>query len=260
MAIERKFVAQNIREFEIQEFVTKNLKRVGHSHTKLQRTPLGEKIIIYASRPGLLIGRRGQNIKALTKTLKKKFGLENPQIEINEVENVNLDVQIIAERIANSLERFGSTRFKAIGHKVMEDVMSAGALGVEILMSGKIPSQRAKTWRFYQGYLKKCGDIAQTDVGKAYANANLKSGVVGIQVRIMPPTVKLPDNIKLIEEKKEIIEEVKKGEEKVEEPKTEAKPQPAKEEATEKEEKVKEKPKEEKKKEEKEKVESKKKK
>lgn len=256
MAIERKFVEQNIREFEIQEFITKNLKRVGHSHTKLQRTPLGEKIIIYASRPGLLIGRRGQNIKTLTKTLKKKFGLENPQIEINEVEDMNLDAQIIAERIANSLERFGSTRFKGIGHKVMEDVMNSGALGVEILISGKIPSARAKTWRFYQGYLKKCGDIAQVDVGKAYANANLKSGVVGIQVRLMPPTVKLPDNIKLIEEKKEVIEEVKgEGEKKVEELKKEAETQPAKEEEPKKE--ATEQKKEEIKKEEKENVESK---
>ncbi len=216
MAIERKFVAQNIKEFEIQEFVTNNLRKVGHSHTKLQRTPLGEKIIISASRPGLLIGRRGQNIKTLTKTLKNKFGLENPQIEINEVEDVNENAQIIAERIANSLERFGSSRFKAIGHRVMADIMNSGALGVEILMSGKIPSSRAKRWRFYQGYLKKCGDIAQVGVRKAYSVANLKSGSVGIQIRIMPSSIRLPDKIEFIEDKKEVIEEIKEEEKKVE--------------------------------------------
>ena len=52
-----------------------------------------------------------------TKTLKKKFELENPQIEISEVENINLDAQIMAERIVDSLERFGTSKFKGIGNE-----------------------------------------------------------------------------------------------------------------------------------------------
>ena len=207
--IERDFVKQKKREFQIQEFVVKSLNNVGHSKTKMQRTPLGEKIIIYASRPGLVVGREGSNIKKLTQDLKKKYKLENPQIEISEVENINLDANIVAERIASSLERFGLNKFKGIGHKVMTDVMGAGALGIEITISGKVPSSRAKTWRFYQGYLKKCGDIALTGVDTSYAIAKMKSGIVGIQVRIMPPETKLPDDIKLIKEKEEIIEEIK---------------------------------------------------
>jgi small subunit ribosomal protein S3 len=138
--IERKFVDEKIKEFQIQEFIGTMLNNAGHSHTKLVRTPLGEKIIIFASRPGLVVGRKGENIKKLTITLKKKFKLENPQIEISEVENPNLDAQIVAERIASTLERFGSQKFKGVGHKTMSDVMSAGALGVEIIISGKGPS------------------------------------------------------------------------------------------------------------------------
>ncbi len=206
--IQRKIISQRIREFEIEEFVASRLKGVGHSSTKLQMTPLGEKIIINASRPGLVVGRRGQSIKKLTNLLKRKFGLENPQIEINEVENVNLDAQIVAERIANSLERFGVSRFKGVGHKTMEDVMNAGAYGVEILISGRVPSSRARRWRFYQGYLKKCGDLAVSGVKKAYATALLKTGTVGIQVRIMPPDIKLPDDIKVGKEKQTIVEEL----------------------------------------------------
>ena len=207
--IERKFVLQKINEYEIQEYITKNLKNVGHSHTKMIKTPLGEKIIIYASRPGLIVGRKGQNIKQLTKNLKKKFNLENPQIEINEVENLNLDANIVAERIVDSLERFGSEKFKAIGYKVMGNVMDAGAVGVEIIISGKVPSSRAKCWRFYSGYLKKCGDIALVGVDKTEKQAKLKKGVIGVKVKIMPPSTKLPDNIKLVEEKEEEVEEVK---------------------------------------------------
>ena len=97
-------------------------------------------------------------------------------------------------------------------HKTMENVMNAGALGIEIVISGKIPGARAKSWRVYSGYLKKCGDIAINGVDKAGVKAVLKTGVVGIKVSIMHPDIKLSDDIKLIEEKQEIIEEVKEEE------------------------------------------------
>jgi len=205
--IERKFVAQKMKELHIEEYITNNVKNVGHSHTKMVKTPLGEKIVVFASRPGLLVGRKGQNIKELTKTLKNKFELDNPQIEISEVENQYLDASIVAEKITDALERFGSQKFKAIGHKTMESVMQAGALGIEIIMSGKIPSSRAKSWRFYSGYLKKCGDISITAVDKANAQAKLKSGVIGVKVRIMPAGTKLPDKIELVAEKEVKAEE-----------------------------------------------------
>lgn len=192
--IERKFVAEKLKEFQIQEFMSEQLKRVGMSHTRVQKTPLGEKIIVYASKPGLVVGRSGENIKKMTKLLKKQFDLENPQIEIAEVENPALDAHIVAETIASSLERFGISKFKGIGHKALEDAMRAGALGIEVLVSGKVPSSRAKSWRFYQGYLKKCGDVA-LQIRTAYAVALLKSGIIGIQVRIMPPDIRLADRI-----------------------------------------------------------------
>jgi small subunit ribosomal protein S3 len=192
----KKIVEQKIKEYQIQEFIKDNLKQVGLSGSRLQMTPLGEKVIVNAARPGLIVGRKGQSIKKLTLQLKKKFNMENPQIEINEIQDSVLDAGIIAERIATSLERFGSARFKAIGHKVLEDVMNAGALGIEVVVSGKVPSTRAKRWRFYQGYLKKSGDIAITGVRTAYSAAQLKSGTIGIQVRIMPP-IDLPDRIKV---------------------------------------------------------------
>lgn len=208
--IERKFLQEKFKEHQIQDYVVKTLKNVGHSHTKLVRTPLGEKIIIFASRPGLVVGRKGENIKKLTNTLKKKFNLENPQIEISEVEQPMLDAQIVAERIASTLERFGLQKFKAIGHKTMADVMNAGALGIEIVISGKIPSDRAKSWRFYSGYLKKCGDIAITGVRTSYSSAQLKSGTVGIRVKILPPDTKLPDDIELAKEPFEEVTEAEK--------------------------------------------------
>ncbi len=206
--IERKFVAQKMKEFQIEEYITQSLENVGHSHTKMLKTPLGERIVIFTSRPGLIVGRKGQNIKQLTKTLKKRFNLENPQIEISEVENPNLDSNIVAEKIVDALEKFGSEKFKAIGHKIMADVMRAGAFGIEIVISGKVPSARAKSWRFYSGYLKKCGDVAN-GVRKSNAQAQLKTGIIGVKVSIMPPDIRLPDDIYLVEGKEASADEAK---------------------------------------------------
>lgn len=201
--IERKFVAENLKQYSIQEYISETLKNVGHSHTKMLRTPLGEKIIIFASKPGLVVGRKGENIKKLTIAIKKNFNLENPEIEISEVEQPNLDAQIVAERIASTIERFGIQKFKAVGHKTLQDVMDSGARGIEIKMSGKIPGARAKTWRFYKGYLKKCGQASLIGVRRAQSYAQLKTGTVGVQVAIMPPDLVLPDAVQI---RKQIVE------------------------------------------------------
>src|SRR3989338_3077233 len=197
--IERTFVSQRTREYYIRKYVEKTLGNVGISTISLKKIPMGEKIVIHTSRPSLIVGSKGANIRSLTKMLKEKFNLENPQIEISEVSNPFLDANIVAERIVSSLERFGVARFKGVGHKMMENVMNAGALGIEITISGKIPGARAKSWRFYTGYLKKCGDVALS-VRIAKKSALLKSGVVGVKVAIMPPDIVLPDKIKLLEE------------------------------------------------------------
>ncbi len=223
--IEKKFVTEKIKEFQIQEFISEKVKNASHSHTKLKRTPLGDKIIIHTARPGMIVGRKGATIKELTEKLKNKFELENPQIEISEVEAPNLNAQIVAERIASSLERFGSQKFKGVGHRVMSDVMESGALGIEVLISGKIPGSRAKRWRFYRGYLKKCGDIAIHGVKHAKVYAQLKTGTIGIQVKIMPPDIVLPDKITILDKMRE---EPQKVEEEITEDKNKKEDKPKK--------------------------------
>ena len=206
--IEREFINQKTKEFYIKKYIENKLKGASISQITLKKIPLGEKIIISTGRPSLIVGSKGSNIKELTRALKTVFKLDNPQIEINEIKEIFLDANIVAERIAGSLERFGSARFKGIGHKVMENVINSGALGIELIISGKIPGARAKNWRFYRGYLKKCGDIAVSGVRKSHKSALLKSGIVGIKVAIMPPDLILPDTIEILDEPIQIVEEI----------------------------------------------------
>jgi len=210
--IERKFIAQNLKEYSIKQFIISKLSRVGLSDITLKRTPLGDKIVISTLRPGLVVGRAGSTINMLTEKLKEEFKLNNPQIELEEIKDPYKDVDIVVETIVNSLERFGTKRFKGVGHKVISAVMKSGALGIEILISGKVPSARAKTWRFYEGYLKKCGDISVSGVKKAQGFARLKSGVVGVQVSILPSDVILPDTIKILDSRIKSTEEISNNE------------------------------------------------
>lgn len=185
--IERKFVLQKMREHQIKEYVLNTLGRAGISLVKLQLTPLGERIIVHTSRPGLVVGKEGEAIKGLTVELKKKFELENPQLEIIEIAQPEIDAQLVADRIATFLERYGTKNFKGIMHKVINSALATGARGIEVKISGKLPAARAKSWRVLAGHLKKAGEAAMAQVDRGQAYAQLKPGTIGIQVAIMRP-------------------------------------------------------------------------
>ena len=104
----------------------------------------------------------------------------------------------MAEKVALLLERYGVQRFKVIGYRVLKQIMDAGAKGAEIIMSGKIPGERGKSWRFFAGYLKKTGQVAIEKVRKGFAIALMKPGVAGVKVRILPP-IDMPDEVKVKE-------------------------------------------------------------
>ncbi len=210
--IERKFIKEKVNDYKIREFIKSFFEGKGFSHCSIQKTPLGEKIIIYTSKPGLVVGRGGKNIKDIVKELKSEFDLQSPRIEVQEVEEPYLDPKIVAEKIAYLLTRIGPTKFKYIGHSTIEKVMSAGAMGVEIWMNGRIPGKRSKRWHFTEGYVPKCGGPADYLVKKGYSEAQLyKSGMAGVTVRILPPGSTMPDEIE-IKEQEEEKKEVKKTE------------------------------------------------
>ncbi len=211
MAIERKFIADNIKKLEVKEYLRKELDRAGCGEIDLLRTPLGTRVIINAQRPGIVIGRKGASIRKLTAVLKTKYEIDNPQLEVNELEFAQLNAQVMAKNIASSLER--GIHFRRAAYTTLRNIMNAGARGAEIQISGKLTGERAKSLKFTDGYLKHCGEPAIEHVRVGIAVAKPKPGVLGIKVKIMPPGVKLPDDIEFIkkEEKKEVkeVEETK---------------------------------------------------
>ncbi len=196
---ERKFIKLKKEEFGIKEYVKRYLGKGKISKLDIEYTPVGEKIIIATATPGFVIGRKGEKIEEITNILKTKFKLENPHIEIKEIENPLFDAQIVADDISMSLEKIGNIKFKVVAYKKLQEIMSKGALGCEIRLSGKLPSERAKSWRFSEGYLKKAGDSTK-EVDKAQSTALTKTGIIGIKVAIMRPDAKLFDRVYITEE------------------------------------------------------------
>ena len=209
---ERKFVQFKKDEYAVKEYVKNSLGKGKISSVKVEYTPVGEKIIVATNKPGLVIGRRGERIAELTEVLRKRFKLENPHIEILEITRPEFDAQLVADDIALTLERLGNLKFKVIAYKMLQRIMNAGALGVEIILAGRLPSERAKTWRFSAGYLKKTGDTAKI-VNRAKAIALTRPGITGVKVAILSPDAKIHDQIKINDElrariKMPIVEEV----------------------------------------------------
>jgi small subunit ribosomal protein S3 len=204
MASERKFVAENVRRVLLKEYLMKEVSRAGFGGLDVQRTPMGTRVALTTERPGLIIGRRGQTIKNLTAVIEGRFGFDNPQIEVLEVENANLNAQIMAEKLAFSLEK--GWHFRRAGHSTVRRIMDDGAMGCHVIVAGKLSGQRHRTEKFKNGFIKFCGEPKINFMERGYAIAKLKQGVVGVTVEIMAPNAKLPANI-TVKGKTEIAEQ-----------------------------------------------------
>ena len=188
----------------IEEYLKSQLDKADFSHAEIKRTPLNTRITVYAGRPGMVIGRAGSKIQELTETLKSKFGIDNPQLEVKEVDNPYLDANVVAKQIVGALER--KVAHRRIVNIMMQEIMRAGAIGVELVLSGKLGGALARTERFSLGYLKKCGEPAVSCTDKAKAQAFLKAGVIGVKVTIMKDT---PDILALAKRLDDVKKRVK---------------------------------------------------
>lgn len=194
--VKRHFVAEGLKRMEMDEYLSERLKRAGYAGVEIQKTPLGTRVTIYAERPGIVIGRGGLNIKDLAETLEKRFGVENPQIAVAQVQVPELNAKIMALRIARAMER--GIHFRRAAFIALRQIVEAGAKGVEIIISGKLRTERARYEKYKAGELLKSGKPYEELVDEATVYISLKPGIYGIKVRIMPPT-RTPDDIMIKE-------------------------------------------------------------
>lgn len=193
MAVERKLIKEHKKRVAVREFLHRETERAGFGGAEISRTPMGTRIHLVTERPGFVIGRRGETIKKLTKQLNERFGLDNPQIEVAESENPSLNPQIMAQKLAEALER--GWHFRRAGHSTLRRVMDAGAKGALITIAGKLTGGRKRTEKFLDGHIKWCGDTALQFMDVGYATAKKKLGIIGCTVAIMRKDAVLPDEV-----------------------------------------------------------------
>ncbi len=205
MSVVKHFISESLKKAEINEFLRNEFERAGYGGVDITKTPLGTHVVVYAMRPGIIIGRGGETIKRLAEVLEKNFMLPDPQISVAEIEIPELNAFVIASRVASALKR--GVHHRRAGYWAINQVMEAGALGVEVIVSGKLRTQRARYEKFRAGYLPKSGQPALKYLRKAELHVQLKPGIFGVKVRIMSPDAEFPDRVHVIEQAQPLKEE-----------------------------------------------------
>jgi small subunit ribosomal protein S3 len=195
----KNVLKNNYRNMELDEFLREELKDAGYGGTDIQKSPLGTRLTLYVTRPGLVIGRKGSGIKDLTSKLEIKYGLTNPQISVIELEIPELNPKIMCNRIAQLIER--GTAFRRAALWTVNTIKNAGALGVEVTISGKLRSERAHFEKHSSGIIPKSGNMADRVVKEGITHVLTKMGIMGIQLKIaikgsVPPEFELITNFK----------------------------------------------------------------
>ncbi|MCE4618869.1 MAG: 30S ribosomal protein S3 [Desulfurococcales archaeon] len=193
----RVFLQQGLIRARVDEYLAQNFYEAGYSGVIVTQSGLGTRIHIYAERPALIIGRRGSTIRRLHNIFQTVFGFEGVQITVSEPENPELDARVQAFRIARNIER--GFHFRRVAFAALRRIMANGAIGVEITISGKLTSERARFEKYTVGKVYKSGHNVDVLVDRAVAHAKLPKGVIGVKVVIARPG-KPADYIRIKEE------------------------------------------------------------
>ena len=198
MADEHQFIEDGLQRSQINEFFEDELGRAGYGGMDVAKTPMGTQIVLKAEKPGMVIGKGGKNIRKVTTELEERFDMDDPQIDVQEVDEPDLNAKIVADRLANALER--GWYFRRAGHTTIDRIMDAGALGAEIVLSGKVTGARSRVEKFNRGYIKHNGEPAEDVVDEGQGVSVMKLGTIGVTVKIIPPGATLPDDFEIAED------------------------------------------------------------
>ena len=178
----KNVIKDNYNMMLLNDFLREKIKDAGFSKVEISKTPTGTKIVLYVTRPGIVIGRKGAGIKQLTEKIQDDFGYKNPQISVEEIPKAELSPSVMCNRMAAHIER--GTAFRRATMWTMNQIMEAGAMGVQITISGKLRGDRSAFEKHTQGILPRAGNYAKNLVSEDIVHTETPMGLIGIKIRI----------------------------------------------------------------------------
>ena len=169
-----------VEDHKIRDYVKKKLFVSGISKIEIERTPKFVKVNVYTAKPGLVIGKGGNYAETLKNELVKMIN-KDVNLNIVEVKNIDTDAQLVAENIANQLERRIS--FRRAMKQCMQKSMKAGALGIKTAVSGRLGgADMARTEFYKEGTIPL--QTLRADIDYGFAEADTTYGKIGVKVWI----------------------------------------------------------------------------
>jgi small subunit ribosomal protein S3 len=178
----KNVIKDNYNMMLLKEYLKTAIKESGFSHVDISKTPTGTRVVLHVTRPGIVIGRKGTGIRELTEKLEKDFGLKSPQIAVNEITEPELTSSVMCNRLASLIER--GTAFRRATMWTLQQIMNAGALGVQITVSGKLRGDRSSFEKHSAGILPRAGHKATLAVDEDNVHVPTPMGYIGVRIRI----------------------------------------------------------------------------
>merc|ERR1712188_323046 len=210
----RKFVADGVFNAELNELLIRELAEDGYSGVEIRQTPARHEIIIRVTRTQNVLGEKGRRIRELTSVVQKRFNFAPGSVDLFCEKVVNRGLCAVAQAESLRFKLLGGLAVRRACYGVLRFIMESGALGCEVIVSGKLRAQRAKSMKFADGYMIKAGNPCRSYIDSAVRHVLLRQGVLGIKVNIMlphdptgrnGPKKPMPDKVDVYEPKEDAI-------------------------------------------------------
>jgi small subunit ribosomal protein S3 len=193
------YVTNLHQDFRLRELINDEAPRAGISRIEIERFPGKVKVIVHTAKPGILIGRKGENVKAIRKSIESEMG-KKIDLEIKEIKVPDLDAYLVARNIADQLERRIS--FQRAMKRAIQQAMRAGGQGIRVEVSGRLSgAEMARSINMREGRVPR--QTLRADIDYGIAESLTTYGRIGVKVWIYKGDV-LP----AVEEKTETTEGV----------------------------------------------------
>ena len=211
----KKFVADGVFQAELNEFLTRCLGMEGYAGIEVRATSMSTEIRVKATRTKEILEKSARKVRELKSLIEKRYNFNDNDNKVElAIKPLPYDKNLCAAAQAEALKYklLSGTPVRLAANNILASVMKrGGAKGCEVIISGKVRGQRAKSQKYKQGYIVSTGQPKLEFVDEAVRHVELRQGVLGVKVKIMPDTERvvgkyrkvMPDFVKIHEPKEE---------------------------------------------------------